>query len=64
MIYNGFFLSFAVHVVFIFILTLLHFLGTEEGIRLIESLKGVEAIFIARDRTVTCTSGAEYEWIK
>ena len=39
-------------------------LGTEEGIRLIESLKGVEAIFIARDRTVTCTSGAEYEWIK
>ncbi len=34
-------------------------LGTEEGIRLIESLEGIEALFIARDRTVTMTSGAE-----
>ncbi len=39
-------------------------LGREEGTRLIESLEGVEAIFIGRDRTVTCTSGVEYEWIK
>ena len=34
-------------------------LGTEEGTRLIESLEGIEALFIARDRTVTMTSGAE-----
>ena len=33
-------------------------LGTEEGMKLIESLDGVEALFIARDRKVTCTSGA------
>ena len=33
-------------------------LGTEKGSALIESLDGVEAIFIARDRTVTETSGA------
>ena len=34
-------------------------LGTEEGLKLIESLEGVEALFIARDRTVTCSSGAK-----
>ena len=34
-------------------------LGTEEGSALIESLDGVEALFIARDRSVTCTSGAD-----
>ena len=34
-------------------------LGTEAGIDLIESLKGVEAAFIARDRSVTYTSGAK-----
>ncbi len=34
-------------------------LGTEEGLKLIESLEGVEAVFIARDRTVTYSSGAE-----
>ena len=34
-------------------------LGTEDGIKLIESLEGIEAVFIARDRTVTATSGAE-----
>ncbi len=33
-------------------------LGTEKGCELIESLDGVEALFIARDRTVTETSGA------
>lgn len=33
-------------------------LGTEAGSDLIEQLDGVEAVFIARDRTVTCTSGA------
>ena len=33
-------------------------LGTEKGYELIESLDGVEALFIARDRTVTVTSGA------
>ncbi|MBQ9664389.1 MAG: FAD:protein FMN transferase [Oscillospiraceae bacterium] len=33
-------------------------LGTEAGTELIESLDGVEALFIARDRSVTCTSGA------
>ena len=34
-------------------------LGTEEGTRLSEGLEGIEALFIARDRTVTMTSGAE-----
>ena len=33
-------------------------LGTEKGCELIESLDGIEALFIARDRTVTTTSGA------
>ena len=33
-------------------------LGTEKGTELIESLDGVEAVFIARDRSVTMTSGA------
>ena len=33
-------------------------LGTEEGMRLIESLDGIEAVFISRDRTVTYSSGA------
>ena len=37
---------------------------TTQMMELIESLEGVEAIFIGRDRTVTCTSGVEYEWIK
>lgn len=39
-------------------------LGPEKGLELIESLKGVEAVFIARDRTVTGTSGVKYEWIE
>ena len=34
-------------------------LGTEEGLNLIESLEGIEAVFIARDRTITYSSGAE-----
>ena len=34
-------------------------LGTEKGLELIESLKGVEAVFIAKDRKVTYSSGAE-----
>ena len=34
-------------------------LGTEEGLKLIESLDGIEAIFISRDRTVTYSSGAK-----
>ncbi len=34
-------------------------LGTAEGMKLIESLDGIEAVFIAKDRTVTGTSGAE-----
>ena len=38
-------------------------LGKEEGMKLVESLAGFEAVFIERDRTVTGTSGAEYEWI-
>ncbi len=38
-------------------------LGREAGMKLIESLDGIEAVFIARDRSVTGTSGAEYEWI-
>ena len=33
-------------------------LGTERGAALIEDLDGIEAVFIARDRSVTCTSGA------
>ena len=33
-------------------------LGTQDGLKLIESLDGIEAVFIARDRTVTCSSGA------
>ena len=39
-------------------------LGTEEGLKLIESLEGIEAVFIARDRTVTYSSGAEQYMIK
>ena len=34
-------------------------LGPEEGMRLIEQLDGIEAVFIGRDRSVTCSSGAE-----
>ncbi len=33
-------------------------LGTEAGTKLIEGLDGVEAVFIARDRSVSATSGA------
>lgn len=33
-------------------------LGTEQGTKLIESLPGIEAVFIARSRSVTLTSGA------
>ncbi len=33
-------------------------LGNGEGTALIEGIEGVEAVFIARDRTVTATSGA------
>ena len=33
-------------------------LGTERGTELIEGLEGVEAVFIARDRSYTATSGA------
>ena len=33
-------------------------LGTEAGARLIEGIDGVEAVFIARDRSVSATSGA------
>ena len=32
-------------------------LGTEKGARMVESLEGIEALFIARDRTVSGTSG-------
>ena len=39
-------------------------LGTENGLKLIESLEGVEAVFIARDRTVTYSSGAEAYIVK
>lgn len=35
-------------------------LGTERGVELIESLDGIEAAFIARDRSVTYTSGADH----
>ena len=34
-------------------------LGLEEGMKLIESMDGVEAVFITRDRQVTYSSGAE-----
>ena len=34
-------------------------MGTEEGMKLIESLEGVEAVFIDRERNVTYSSGAE-----
>ena len=33
-------------------------LGTEKGAEMIEGLEGIEAVFIARDRSVTYTSGA------
>lgn len=39
-------------------------LGLEKGTELIESMKGIEAVFISRDRTVTGTSGVKYEWIE
>jgi len=39
-------------------------LGTEKGLKLIESLEGIEAVFIAKDRTVTCSSGAEAYLVK
>ncbi len=39
-------------------------LGTAKGLELIESLEGTEAVFIARDRTVTCSSGAEAYLLK
>ena len=39
-------------------------LGTEAGLKLIESLEKTEAIFIARDRTVTYSSGAEAYIVK
>ena len=38
--------------------TTAYVLGTEKGMELIESLEGIEAVFIARDRTVMYTSGA------
>ena len=34
-------------------------LGTEKGIEMIEQLDDIEAVFIAKDRSVTCTSGAD-----
>ena len=34
-------------------------LGTEKGLKLIESQEGIEAVFIARDRKVTYSSGAK-----
>ena len=33
-------------------------LGTQKGMAMIEGLEGIEAVFIARDRTATYTSGA------
>ena len=39
-------------------------LGTEEGLKLINSLDGIEAVFIARDRTVTYSAGAEAYIVK
>ena len=39
--------------------------GNLKGIaKLIEGMEGIEAVFIARDRTVTGTSGVKYEWIE
>ena len=34
-------------------------LGKEKGLELIESLRGIEALFISKDRTVTYSSGAK-----
>ena len=34
-------------------------LGSEKGLALIESMEGIEAVFVARDRTVIYSSGAE-----
>jgi len=34
-------------------------LGAEDGMKLIDSLEGIEAVFIFRDRTVVYSSGAE-----
>ena len=34
-------------------------LGTEDGLKLINSLDGIEAVFIGRDRSVTYSAGAE-----
>ena len=39
-------------------------LGPEEGMKLIERLDGIEAVFIARDRVVTYSSGAGAYMIK
>ena len=39
-------------------------LGLEKGTELIEGMEGIEAVFITRDREVTCTSGAKYDWIE
>ena len=39
-------------------------LGLEKGTELIESMEGIEAVFITRNREVTCTSGAKYDWIE
>ncbi|MCR5566450.1 MAG: FAD:protein FMN transferase [Clostridiales bacterium] len=39
-------------------------LGTEEGLKLINSLDGIEALFISRDRAVTYSAGAEAYIIK
>ncbi len=39
-------------------------LGTEEGLKLINSLDGIEAVFIARDRAVIYSAGAEAYIIK
>ena len=34
-------------------------LGTDDGMKLIESLNGIEAVFIRRDRTAIYSTGAE-----
>ena len=39
-------------------------LGTAEGLKLIDSIEGTEAVFIARDRTVIYSAGAEAYIIK
>ena len=39
-------------------------LGTEDGMKLIESLNGIEAVFIRRDRTVIYSTGAESKMIQ